>query len=78
MMRVVLLLAALMGAMGFAPMPMMRGAARGAASKTELSMALKDGEKVIVIGVAADSGCVVWLASWAGWLGWLFGSRRIL
>jgi phosphoribulokinase len=57
MMRVVLLLAALMGAMGFAPMPMMRGAARGAASKTELSMALKDGEKVIVIGVAADSGC---------------------
>ena len=42
----------MVSAFGFAPVPMMRGA-RGA---TELSMALKDGEKVIVIGVAADSG----------------------
>ena len=50
---VLVLLAALCGAMGFAPVRIMRGAAR----PDVLSMALKDGEKVIVIGVAADSGC---------------------
>ena len=34
-----------------------RGARFGGASSSELTMALAKGEKVIVIGVAADSGC---------------------
>jgi phosphoribulokinase len=53
-MRIFLLIVALLGAaLGFAPRPIIIRSMRGA----DLSMALKAGEKVIVIGVAADSGC---------------------
>ena len=53
MIRAFVLLAFVASALGFAPVPMMRGAR----SSTGLEMALASGEKVIVIGVAADSGC---------------------
>jgi len=46
-------------AYGFAPTAFMAGGKMSTAKavKSSLSMALKDGEKPIVIGVAADSGC---------------------
>ncbi len=53
MIRAFVLLVFVASALGFAPVPMMRGAR----SSTGLEMALASGEKVIVIGVAADSGC---------------------
>jgi len=42
---------------GFAPSTFMPAMKTGVASTSSLQMALKDGEKPILIGVAADSGC---------------------
>eukprot|EP00978_Attheya_sp_CCMP212_P046591 scaffold400609_cov43-Attheya_sp.AAC.1 len=42
---------------GFAPSAFMPANLRAPASSSSLNMALKEGEKPILIGVAADSGC---------------------
>ena len=56
MFRIAFTFALVAVAAGFAPVNF-RGARFGGASSSELTMALAKGEKVIVIGVAADSGC---------------------
>merc|ERR1719171_3084799 len=57
MMKIVLALALVLGGDAFAPTRSPRGLLARAASRAPLAMELGKDEKVVLIGVAADSGC---------------------